>query len=146
MFDYNLLNIPDIKLNSKIIDKIFKKVFNNVEKKQNWTINIVFVDSESIKKLNNNYRKINKVTDVLSFHYFDDFSKLEKKDIAWEIILNFDKIIEQAKEYNWTKEEEFYKLLIHSILHILWYDHETDNDYTIMLKIEKMIWQEVFEK
>ena len=146
MFDYNLLNIPNIKLNSKIIDKIFKKVSNKVEKIQNWTINIVFVDSESIKKLNNNYRKINKVTDVLSFHYFDDFSKLEKKDIAWEIILNFDKIIEQAKEYNWTKEEEFYKLLIHSILHILWYDHETDNDYTIMSKIEKIIWQEVFEK
>jgi len=146
MFNYNILEKPDIELNTEIIDKIFEKVSNKVEKIQNWTLNIVFVDSESIKNLNNNYRKIDKVTDVLSFHYFEDFSKLEKEDIAWEIILNFDKIMEQAKEYNWKIEQEFYKLLIHSILHILWYDHETDNDYTIMSAFEKTIWQEVFEK
>jgi len=42
----------------------------------------VFVDSDSIKKLNNNYRKINETTDVLSFHYFDDFDDLKKEDIA----------------------------------------------------------------
>jgi ssRNA-specific RNase YbeY (16S rRNA maturation enzyme) len=40
------------------------------------------LDAESIKNLNNNYRKINKVTDVLSFHYFDDFSNLKNNDIA----------------------------------------------------------------
>jgi len=146
MFKYNILEKPDIELNKKTIDKIFEKVSNLVDKKQNWTLNIVFVDSESIKNLNNNYRKINKVTDVLSFHYFEDFSDLKNEDIAWEIILNFDKILEQSKEYCLTLEQEFYKLLIHSILHILWYDHEEDNDYKIMSAFEKTIWQEVFEK
>jgi len=146
MFSYKLLEKPSINLNNEIIDIIFKKISNKIEKKQNWTLNIVFVDSDSIKKLNNNYRKINETTDVLSFHYFDDFDDLKKEDIAWEIILNFDKILEQSKEFWLTIEQEFYKLLIHSILHILWYDHEQENDYKIMSEFEKVIWTEVFEK
>ncbi len=146
MFDYNILEKPDIELNTKTIDKIFKIMSNLVDKTQKWTLNIVFVDSYSIKKLNNDYRKVNKITDVLSFHYFEDFNKLKKEDVAWEIILNYDKIVEQAKEYKYAKEDEFYKLLIHSILHIIWYDHETEYDYTIMSAFEKVIWKKVFEK
>ena len=146
MFSYNILEKPDIELNKKTIDTIFEKVSNTVDKSQNWTLNIVFIESDSIKKLNNDYRKIDKVTDVLSFHYFDDFNKLKSEDIAWEIILNYDKILEQSIEYKLTPEQEFYKLLIHSVLHILWYDHESDDDYTTMSALEKTIWQEVFEK
>jgi len=146
MFNYNLIDKPDIELNIEIIDTIFKKISNIIDIKHYWTLNIVFVNSESIKNLNNDYRKIDKVTDVLSFHYFEDFSELKDDDIAWEIIMCLDKIKIQALEYLLWEEKEFYKLLIHSILHILWYDHEKDNDYTIMSWFEKIIWQEVFEK
>ena len=146
MFNYNLIDKPDIKLNTKIIDTIFKKTSNIVDLEQYWTLNIVFVNSDSIKKLNNDYRKINKVTDVLSFHYFEDFSKLKNDDIAGEIIMCLDRIKIQALEYWLWEEKEFYKLLLHSILHILWYDHEDNNDYTIMFWFEKIIWEEVFEK
>ena len=146
MFNYNLLEKPSFTINTKTIDTIFKKISNIVEKKQNWTLNIVFLDPDSIQNLNNNYRWINKTTDVLSFHYYDDFSNLQLEDIAWEIILSEEKIISQGKEYWLWEEKEFYKLIIHSILHILWYDHEEDNDYKIMSELEKTIWKEVFEK
>jgi probable rRNA maturation factor len=82
----------------------------------------------------------------LSFHYYEDFSQLTNDDIAWEIILSENKINTQAKEYWLWEEKEFYKLLIHSILHILWYDHEEDHDYKIMQEKEDLIWTEVFEK
>jgi rRNA maturation RNase YbeY len=49
--------------------------------------------------LNNNYRKINENTDVLSFHYFDDFSLLNDDAVAGEIILSEEKIKSQAKEF-----------------------------------------------
>lgn len=146
MFHYNLLYKPTFKINKKIIDKIFKTIDNLIEKKQKWTLNIVFVDPDSIKNLNKNYRKIDKVTDVLSFHYFSDFSNLKDDDIAWEIIMCEEKIKSQAVEYSLWEEKEFYKLLIHSILHILWYDHEKENDYKIMSSLEKTIWEKVFEK
>jgi len=42
----------------------------------------VFLDQDSIQKLNKKYRKVDKTTDVLSFHYFDDFSKLKNENIA----------------------------------------------------------------
>jgi probable rRNA maturation factor len=53
------------------------------------------MDNDSIQNLNKNYRNIDKSTDVLSFHYHDDFSGLKSEDIAGEIILSEDKIISQ---------------------------------------------------
>ena len=73
-------------------------------------------------------------------------SELKDEEIAWEIILSEEKIFSQGKEYWLWEEKEFYKLLIHSILHILWYDHELDNEYKIMQDFEDKIWQELFEK
>lgn len=146
MFSYSLNNKPWFNINTKTIDDIFKNVSNNIDIIQKGTLNIVFMDDNSIQKLNKNYRNIDKTTDVLSFHYYDDFSELNTDDIAWEIILSEDKIQIQAKEYWLWEEKEFYKLLIHSTLHILWYDHEEDNDYRIMQEKEDLIWSEVFEK
>lgn len=145
MFKYNMINIPSFEINKNTIDKIFLTIYKLVNISQKWIINIVFLDSKSIKNLNNKYRNINSNTDVLSFHYYDDFSLISDKDTAWEIILSEKKILSQAIKYWLWNEKEFYKLIIHSILHILWYNHELDNDYISMQKVEDKIWQEVFE-
>ncbi|EKE27991.1 MAG: hypothetical protein ACD_3C00111G0008 [uncultured bacterium (gcode 4)] len=147
MFEYNIISKP-IRLNSnkKVIDNIFETIEKKVEKSQNWVINIIFESDEVIRELNKWYRTIDKTTDVLSFHYFDTYDGVDKKTVAWEIILSSSKIESQAAEY-WIKdEEELYKLLIHSILHLLWYDHETDEDYEEMNKLEKEIETDVNEK
>jgi len=146
MFSYNLLDKPSFNVNSNTIDEILNSISKIVKKEQIGILNIVFLDPLSIQKLNNNYRNIDKTTDVLSFHYFDDFSQLNKDEIAWEIILSEEKIISQWKEYKLGTEKEFYKLIIHSVLHIIWYDHELDNDYKIMQELEIKIWEEVFGK
>jgi rRNA maturation RNase YbeY len=56
------------------------------------------------------------------------------------------KIIFQWKKYRLWSEKEFYKLLIHSILHILWYDHEEGSDYQIMQELEKKVWKKILHK
>lgn len=146
MFHYEIITSPTFLLNENIIQDIFKSVWKNIKKPQNWLLNIVFVSGEEIQTLNKNYRQKDCVTDVLSFHYYDDFSSLESEEIAGEMVFCEDKIISQAVEYGLWEEKEFYKLLIHSILHILWYDHEADDDYTIMQEFENKIWKELFEK
>jgi len=146
MFSYNITNRPIFNIDTKTIDNIFISISNIVKIEQLWTLNIVFLDWESIKNLNNKYRLINKITDVLSFHYYDNFSNLKKDDVSWEIIMCEEKIISQWKEYKLWSEWEFYKLLIHSILHILGYDHEKNDEYEIMYKLENKIYSEVFEK
>mgnify|MGYP003492214515 FL=1 len=143
MFKYEVINETSIKYDLNIIDNIFSIIDKNVDVCQKWILNIVFVDQNHIKELNRQYRQKDNVTDVLSFHYYDDFSLIWEEEIAWELIFCEDKIISQAVEYGLWEEKEFYKLLIHSILHILWYDHENDEDYQIMQPLEDMIWKEV---
>lgn len=146
MFKLNFITNPSFEVDKKILDKIRKNISQNVEIIQKWILNIVFVSDEEIQKLNKDYRQKDYVTDVLSFHYFEDFSLLKNNEVAWEIILNESKIKSQAIEYWLWEEKEFYKLLIHSILHIIWYDHEEDEDYEIMNSLENIIWKEIFEK
>lgn len=146
MFKYEILELPNFNINKEIINDIFKEVSLIIKKPQKWILNIVFIKSEEIKNLNKNYRNIDNITDVLSFHYFEDFSNLNNEDIAWELIFCEEKINSQAIEYWLGNEKEFYKLLIHSVLHILWYDHENDEDYKIMQNLENKIWEEIFEK
>lgn len=146
MFKYEILNYPNFNLDEKIINNIFKKISLLIQKEQKWILNIIFVTAKEIQELNKNYRNIDNVTDVLSFHYFDNFSALTNNEIAWELVFCEEKIISQAIEYWLWNEQEFYKLLIHSILHILWYDHENDVDYETMQNFENKIWQEIFEK
>lgn len=146
MFKYEIITKPLFEIDEKIINKIFDLVDFEIEKKQTWILNIVFVSEEEIKELNKNYREKDNVTDVLSFHYYEDFSILQSTDIAWELIFCEEKIKSQAIEYWLWEEKEFYKLLIHSLLHILWYDHEDDKDYKIMQNLEDNIWEQIFEK
>ena len=145
MFKYKLLNKPThLKLKKEILNLIFKSISGNIGKNQNWTLNIVFVGDAQMRELNRNYRNIDSPTDVLSFHYFDDFKRLIQKEIAGEIILSENKIISQSKEYWLTKEQETYKLIIHSILHILGFDHETDEDYAEMNEEEEKILKTIY--
>ena len=143
MFSLKIVTSTTIPYQQKIIDYIAKIIWKIVTIPQKWTLNIVFVDTNSIQNLNKTYRKKDSPTDVLSFHYFDDFSHLKKDDTAWEVILCEEILKKQALEYNHSEELEFYRLLIHSTLHILGYDHETDEDYEEMNKIEEEVWREV---
>lgn len=146
MFQYNFVNNPNFLIDENIIKDIFFHINKEIIKDQFWTLNIIFVWDNEIKNLNKTYRQKDYITDVLSFHYYDDFSKLKKEDIAWELIFCENKIKTQWIEYKLWEQKEFYKLLIHSILHILWYDHEIDSDYELMQKEENTIWNKIFEK
>ena len=58
MFKFELINIPEkLKIEEKIISSIFVYISEIITKKQNWTLNIVFITDEEIKNLNNTYRK-----------------------------------------------------------------------------------------
>lgn len=146
MFFYNLVNKPSFEFREEILKNIFENISKTIEKKQSWNINIVFLNDEEVRELNKNHRNIDKTTDVLSFHYFDNFENFTKYDTVWEIILSENKIYSQSKEYNISTEKEFYNLVIHSILHILWFDHENEEDYKEMYKFECIIWEDIFQE
>lgn len=145
MFSLQVLEKPSFNYSENILDEILKSISKHISKKQFWTLNIVFLDPDGIQNLNKTYRNIDKATDVLSFHYHDDFSDLSPEEIAWELIFCEEKILSQWEEYGLWTEKEFYKLVIHSILHVLWFDHEDDDDYKEMKSWEDIVWKEIFE-
>ncbi len=81
---------------------------------------LIITDNQDIKEINNQFRQIDKSTDVLSFPY-DDIS------LQGSIIISYDFAKEYSKQYGDTIDEELALLFIHGILHTLGYDHESDN-------------------
>lgn len=147
MFTPSLLNSPASFIpHPELTRTIFHAISEQIDIAQAGTVNIAFLDDDEIQELNKAHRGIDKTTDVLSFHYFEDFTGLEDEEIAGEIIMSESKILSQAKEYGNTPETEFAKLLIHSILHLLGYDHEDDLEYEEMHKEEQKIEKILLEK
>ena len=140
MFTHKTLNFPEqFTLDAPRIDHIFELVDTYVEKEQYGLIDIAFLHDGEIQELNRTYRGIDTSTDVLSFHYVDDFTFTEVDSIVGEIVLSESKIIQQAKEHLHTPREECEILIIHGLLHILGYDHENDDDFESMWEHESKI-------
>lgn len=83
---------------------------------------IAFVSDKAIRQLNRQFRNVDKATDVLSFPA-DDSDKLNLGDIA----ISVDTALRQAKENGLTFDEEVAQLILHGLLHLCGFDHETDN-------------------
>ena len=86
------------------------------------SVTIAFVSDQSIRRLNQQFRAINKATDVLSFPA-DGPNKKNLGDIA----VSVDTATAQAKENGLTFDTEIAQLMLHGLLHLCGYDHETDN-------------------
>jgi probable rRNA maturation factor len=96
----------------------FEQILDQLTTKR---IELVLTNSSSMQKLNNQYRNINKPTDVLSFPLEDMlYAPLGS------IIVNIDFAKAKALELNHNIEEEITLLFIHGLLHLLGFDHETD--------------------
>ncbi len=94
-------------------------------------VSVTFTDNEGIHELNRQYRGVDRPTDVLSFPLMD-FSGESDEPVADEpvvslgdIVLSLERAREQAEEYGHSFEREVAFLTVHSMLHLLGYDHET---------------------
>lgn len=140
MFTASLIHPPEsFHVDETHIGQILEYISEEVEQKQFGMIHLAFLSDGEIQTLNHNHRWINSTTDVLSFHYFDDFDTLDPDEVAGEIIFSESRIISQSEEYSHTPEDEFSILLIHSLLHLLWYDHEDEEDFQNMWLHEEKI-------
>jgi probable rRNA maturation factor len=88
---------------------------------------IVFVSDPAIKKLNHQFRDKNYVTDVLSFPSHAEKFETENRGSLGEVIISTERAAAQAKENGLTFANEIEQLILHGLLHLSGYDHETDN-------------------
>ena len=136
----------DIKYN-ELIEKVIRQAFieeqiDNIK----LYINIILTNPENIKKINKEYRNIDKETDVLSFPMFEkeEIEEIKKhgKDIEeplGDIVISIEKVEEQAKEYGHSFERELSYMLIHGFYHLMGYDHMEEEEKVQMRKKEEVV-------
>ena len=103
-------------------------------------VNVLIVSADDIRAVNLQSRGIDKVTDVLSFPYFEYEEPgvfkgeifEDEENILGDIILCADKIISQAEEFGHSRKRELCFLTVHSMLHLTGYDHMEDEEREVM--------------
>lgn len=113
-------------------------------------VSLVFTDSETVQRLNRDYRGMNETTDVLAFSMLpqteaDSSFALPPDGVLrlGEVIISYPQAVEQAKEQGHSVEQELALLIVHGILHLLGYDHEKPEEATRMRSREKELLEEI---
>lgn len=117
-------------------------------------ISVVLVNNEEIRRVNREFRGIDRATDVLSFPMLEfdgDEAEFSLQDFELEtdpesqevvlgdIVISLEKAREQAIEYGHSFERELGFLMVHGMLHLLGHDHEREEDARVMRKLEEEI-------
>lgn len=142
-FDDNILNLIDKCILETL--KIENFTINFIKKVE---LSMMIVYNNEIQQINNEFRGFDKPTDVLSFPLLNKedlgILKNNSNDInntvaLGDIIISIDKVLEQAKEFNHTLEREICFLVVHSMLHLLGYDHMTIQEEKEMFSRQDII-------
>lgn len=132
---YELVN--DIEELEKLLEFTLTK-----EKLDNVEFNVVLVNKDMIHEINKTYRNVDRVTDVISFALEDNKTIELDHRLLGDIYICIDKAYEQAKEYGHSFKRELSFLTIHGLLHLLGYDHMTDEEEKVMFEKQEEILSE----
>ncbi len=110
---------------------------------KNWELSVLFCGDTTIRELNNTYRNIDEPTDVLSFSQLeDDFVPPPKENgsvYAGDIVISLDTLKLHADRFRVDEEEELKRLVIHGILHLSGYDHQSNDPEEPMLQMQEQM-------
>lgn len=157
-----MLDLEILNESAKEVDKDSYTLIENAIKtslefmgiNENISASVFLVNGEKIQEINRDYRGVDKVTDVLSFpmdlvdfiayedraeEFFEGQVVHQVQYFLGDIFINLDKIKDQAQEYGHSEERELSYLTVHSLLHLLGYDHIEEDDRLIMRQREDAI-------
>ena len=134
------------------IKKVRTKCFEEENlKNSKLYITVTLTNPENIRKINKEYRNIDRATDVLSFPMFEK-EELEEKiknhnfeyeDVLGDLVISIEKVKEQAEEYGHSFERELSYMLVHGFYHLMGYDHIKEEDKRQMRPKEEKILQDL---
>lgn len=138
-----------------IINSVVKEALDYENCPYEAEVNVLITDNETIRRINKEYRDMDKPTDVLSFPMIEyetpsSFEHLEEmvndyfnpetgELLLGDIVLSVDKVEEQAMNYGHSQTRELAFLVAHSMLHLCGYDHMEDVERLEMEKKQKEI-------
>lgn len=129
MTDYNLSNYIEVT------ERAAAAALTHETGHETGQLSVTFVTSDEMRALNNRYRGIDGVTDVLSFPAGD----ADAPETLGDIIICFDRACAQAHSFGNTNKREIAFLTVHGVLHLLGYDHMNPEDEEVMTRAQKEI-------
>ena len=113
-----------ISLNTSDFSLFADRVVREIHETRNRMPTIAFVNDAEMQRLNLEFRKKDSTTDVLSFRYLEE--EFETSESLGDIVISAEQAARQADEHGLELELEIKQLILHGVLHLCGYDHETD--------------------
>ena len=123
------LSIPEVYENSCLCGLDYKTI----------SFDILYCSSNKTHEINKEYRNKDYPADIVTFAIFADSEEkfiFDSEINLGEIIIALDKVIEEAEKKRVTKEFELSFLISHGVLHLLGFDHQTEEDYNFVIDIQ----------
>ena len=121
-----------VKLSNKLIIEIISSILINSTEYQKANISIIIENDEYLRNLKIKYFNMDILTDVITFNLSDNNMELDA-----EIYISWDRIIDNAKKYNQTIEQESKRIIIHGCLHLVGFNDSTKEEINLMRKKEQ---------
>lgn len=125
--------LPALEIPREALIESIRRVLKG-EGRDHAAVTIIFVDDAYIRRLNREYRHLDRATDVLSFE-MDDDTTLDQ-NLLGEIYISMDRAQDQAVRYHVSVDEELQRLVVHGCLHLLGYDHHRTAERKVMRQKE----------
>ena len=132
----------------EIISLVINKCFE-VEKLENLNLymSVTLTTPEEIRRINNEFRNIDKETDVLSFPMFEKeeidemvlSGKNEIPEAIGDIVISIARVEQQAEEYGHSFDRELAYMVVHGFYHVIGYDHMVEEDKVVMRAKEENV-------
>ena len=138
--DILLTDETDLGLKEDFFKKIAETTFKYINVKADKVqISLLLTDDDEMKKINYQYRNIDKPTDVLSFPMFESIDDVKGEVLIGDIVISGDTLKKQAIDNNVSINREAAFLFIHGLLHLLCYHHEEDDTECEMFDMQEDI-------
>lgn len=126
--------------------RLLEKTLHHLNVGDDVIVSVSLVDNEFIHQMNRDYRHIDRPTDVISFAFLDgeaDPLELLKDNTnpvcLGDIYISVEKALQQAEEYGHPLKRELQFLFVHGLLHLLGFDHMTEEDEKAMFALQDEI-------
>lgn len=140
--------VPDHDFQSDYLI-IMEKAGKLLNRSDTLVCSVIFCSPDQIHEINRTYRNIDRPTDVISFAMQDDQSNIlieEEENELGDIFINTQAVKDQAAQYGHSTRRESCFLFCHGLLHLMGYDHMTEEDEKVMFGLQKEILNGVAEK
>jgi probable rRNA maturation factor len=134
---------PFLKETQNLLTYVIREALSMMGAVYSCEVSVTLTDNEEIREINNEHRGIDSATDVLSFPQFDsselDEFGLDDEIVLGDIVISCERAREQSIEYGHSYTRELAFLAVHSVLHLLGYDHINEDEEKVMCELQEHI-------